>query len=58
MRFIFSIILVTLVFGLFVSILFALCNTKIKEKVFYLVMSVVMLICVFGTMYFQSLIGI
>ena len=58
MRFIFSIILVSLVFGFFVSILFVLGNTKIKEKVFYLVMSVVILMCMFGTVYFQSLVGI
>lgn len=58
MKFIFSIILVALVFGFFVSILFALGNTKIKEKVFYLVMSVIMLMCIFGTMCFQSYIGI
>lgn len=58
MKFIFSIILVALVFGFFVSIMFALGNSTLKDKVFYLVMSVVMLICVFGTMYFQSYIGI
>lgn len=58
MKFIFSIILIALVFGFFVSIMFALGNSTLKDKVFYLVMSVVMLICVFGTMYFQSYIGI
>ena len=58
MRFIFSIILVSLVFGFFVSILFVLGNTKIKEKVFYLIVSVLMLLCLFETMYFQSYIGV
>ena len=59
MRFIlFSIILVALVFGFFISILFALVNSTLKERVFALVMVVVMLLCLFGTMCFQSYIGI
>ena len=58
MRFIFSIILVALVFGIFISILSALCNNTLKERVFALVMVVVMLLCLFGTMCFQSYIGI
>ena len=58
MRFIFSAILVSLVFGLFVSILFSLGNNRLKERVFSLVMVVVMLLCIFGTMCFQSYIGI
>ena len=58
MRFIFSIILVALVFGFFISILFALVNSTLKERVFALVMVVVTLLCLFGTMCFQSYIGI
>ena len=59
MRFIlFSIILVALVFGFFISILSALCNNTLKERVFSLVMVVLMLLCLFGTMCFQSYIGI
>ena len=58
MRFIFSIILVALVFGFFISILSALCNNTLKERVFALVMVVLMLLCLFGTMCFQSYIGI
>ena len=58
MRFIFSIILIALVFGVFISILSALCNNTLKERVFALVMVVVMLLCLFGTMCFQSYIGI
>ena len=59
MRFIlFSIILVALVFGFFISILFALVNSTLKERAFALVMAVVMLLCLFGTMCFQSYIGI
>ena len=58
MRFIFSIILVALVFGFFISILSALCHNTLKERVFALVMVVIMLLCLFGTMCFQSYIGI
>ena len=58
MKFIFSIILVVIVLGFIMSILFVLGNTKIKEKVFYLIVAVLMLLCLFGTMYFQSYIGV
>ena len=58
MKFIFSIILVVIVLGFIVSMLFVLGNSKIKEKVFYLIVAVLMLLCLFGTMYFQSYIGV
>ena len=58
MRFIFIAILVALVFGFIISILFALVNSTLKERVFALVMVVVMLLCLLGTMCFQSYIGI
>lgn len=58
MKFIFSFILVTLVFGFFVSIAFTLGNSKLKERVFDLVMAVVMLLCVFATVCFKAYMGI
>lgn len=58
MKFIFSFILVVLTFGFLVSVLFALGNNRLKERIFYLVMSVVLIICIFGTMYYQKYLGI
>ena len=58
MKVIFNIILVTLVLGFIISTLFAIGNSTFKERIFYLVMTVVTLICILGTLYFQSFIGI
>lgn len=53
-----NMLLVILVFGLFVSVLFALGNGSLKEKSFYLVMSIVLLLSAIGLMYFKLKIGI
>ena len=58
MKFIINFVLVALVLGLATSILFALGNSKSKDRIFYLVMTVVTLIGILGTLYFQSFMGI
>ena len=58
MKFIINFVLVALVLGLVTSILFALGNSKSKDRIFYLVMTVVTLIGILGTMYFQIFIEI
>ena len=58
MKFIINFVLVALVLGSVTSILFALGNSKSKDRIFYLVMTVVTLIGILGTLYFQSLMRI